>query len=50
LNGHFLMIHFGTDDARTDKFYTLMPKLIKALQKKGYRFVSVEEALGLKME
>lgn len=50
LNGHFLMIHFGTDDARTDKFYKMMPKLIKALQNKGYRFVSVEEALGLKME
>jgi peptidoglycan/xylan/chitin deacetylase (PgdA/CDA1 family) len=50
LNGHFLMIHFGTDDARTDKFYSMMPKLIKALKNKGYRFVSVEEALGLKME
>ena len=24
-----------------------MPKLIKALQNKGYRFVSVEEALGV---
>jgi endoglucanase len=50
LNGHFLMIHFGTDDTRTDKFYKLMPKLIQVLQKKGYRFVSVEEAVGLKMK
>ena len=47
LNGHFLMIHFGTDDARTDKFYKMMPRLIKELRKKGYEFVSVKEALQI---
>lgn len=50
LNGHFLLIHFGTDDRRTDKFYAHLPQLIKTLQKKGYQFVSVKEALGLNMQ
>lgn len=47
LNGHFLLIHFGTDDRRTDKFYAFLPKLIKELHHKGYQFCSVEESLGL---
>ena len=42
------MIHFGTDAARADKFYKMMPQLIKNLQKKGYQFVSVKEALQMK--
>ena len=46
LNGHLLMIHFGTDERRTEKFYDCMPDLIKTLKKKGYRFVSLEELLG----
>lgn len=50
LNGHFLLIHFGTDAKRTDKFYSYLPQLIKTLQKKGYRFVSVKEAIGLNMQ
>lgn len=49
LNGHFLMIHFGTHPSRTDKFYTLLPKIIKTLQYRGYTFVSVEEMLGLNL-
>lgn len=49
LNGHFLMIHFGTHPSRTDKFYTLLPKIIKTLQHRGYTFVSVEEMLGLNL-
>lgn len=50
LNGHFMLIHFGTDPARTDKFYNKLPQLIKTLRKKGYEFVGVEEMLGLRMQ
>lgn len=50
LNGHFLMIHFGTHPSRTDKFYTLLPKIIKTLHHRGYTFVSVEEMLGLNLK
>ena len=50
LNGHFLMIHFGTHPLRTDKFYTMLPKIIKTLQRRGYTFVSVEEMLGLNLK
>lgn len=49
LNGHFLMVHFGTDDARTDKFYDYLPQIITRMQKKGYTFVPIEEAVGLEM-
>ena len=47
LNGHFLMIHFGTDPARTDKFYNYLEKIILTLKKKGYSFVGPEEILQL---
>ena len=50
LNGHFLMIHFGTHPSRTDKLYTMLPKIIKTLQRRGYTFVSVEEMLGLNLK
>ncbi len=50
LNGHFLLIHFGTSEERTDKFYNKLPKLIDTLKKKGYNFVSVGEMVGLKMK
>ena len=50
LNGHFLMIHLGTDDARTDKFYLKLDKIITALQKKGYNFVSLEDMIGLNLK
>lgn len=50
LNGHFLMIHFGTDERRTDKFYDRLPRIIKELRKRGYRFVGVEEMLNLNMK
>ena len=48
LNGHFLMVHFGTSPERTDKFYLRLPQLIKKLQGRGYRFVSIEEMTGRK--
>ena len=45
LNGHILLIHLGTADARTDKFYTHLPRLIRTLQRRGYSFVPLWEAL-----
>lgn len=38
LNGHIMLIHFGTDPARTDKFYDKLPGLIRELRRKGYSF------------
>lgn len=46
LNGHFMLIHFGTHPDRTEKFYNLLPELITTLQGRGYEFVGVEEMLG----
>lgn len=48
LNGHLMLIHFGTDDRRTDKFYNgYLDKMIKTLKRKGYDFVPLREALGI---
>jgi len=47
LNGHFLMVHFGSDPRRTEKFYNLLPQLIKTLTERGYHFVSVKQMLGV---
>lgn len=45
LNGHIMLIHFGTDPTRTDKFYKgYLDKLIKTLKKKGYTFTSIPQA------
>ena len=38
LNGHIMLIHFGTEDSRTDKFYDRLPELIRKLRRKGYSF------------
>ena len=47
LNGHLMLIHLGTDDRRTDKFYNgYLDKTIRTLTKKGYRFVPLREATG----
>lgn len=43
LNGHFLLMHFGTHPERTDKFYRLLPELIEQLKCRGYKFVKVDE-------
>lgn len=51
LNGHLMLIHFGTDDRRTDKFYNgYLDKLIKTLKHKGYTFAPVLEAIGTKTD
>jgi peptidoglycan/xylan/chitin deacetylase (PgdA/CDA1 family) len=47
LNGHLMLIHFGTHDDRTDKFYKgYMEKMIKTLKRKGYTFAPIREAVG----
>lgn len=43
LNGHIMLIHFGTDPARTDKFYDKLPGLIRELRRKGYSFTPLKD-------
>lgn len=43
LNGHIMLIHFGTDSARTDKFYDKLPGLIRKLRRKGYSFTPLKD-------
>jgi hypothetical protein len=45
LNGHLLMVHFGTDERRIEKFYDRLPALIKELKKKGYTFVPLDKMM-----
>ncbi|PJA53389.1 MAG: polysaccharide deacetylase [Candidatus Marinimicrobia bacterium CG_4_9_14_3_um_filter_48_9] len=46
LNGFLLLTHIGTDPRRTDKFYPRLDGLIVELKKRGYRFVSLPDAMG----
>lgn len=43
LNGFVLLLHIGTDKARTDKFYRQLPQLLLWLRKEGYRMVRIDE-------
>lgn len=45
MNGFILLIHIGTDPARTDKFYHHLDALMDVLKRKGYRFVRIDELL-----
>jgi len=45
LNGFILLIHFGTDPKRTDKFYNRLDELIKTLKESGYKFTSIDQVL-----
>ncbi|RNI27993.1 polysaccharide deacetylase family protein [Rufibacter immobilis] len=45
LNGFLLLLHLGTDPARTDKFYLHLDQLIFQLKARGYQFVSLPQAL-----
>jgi peptidoglycan/xylan/chitin deacetylase (PgdA/CDA1 family) len=45
LNGHFVLIHFGTHPDRTDKFYDRLPQLIDDLRRRGYEFVGIREMI-----
>lgn len=43
LDGHIMLIHFGTAPARTDKFYDKLPGLIRELRRKGYSFTPLKD-------
>lgn len=43
-SGAFILIHLGTEPARTDKFYRHLGDLIRDLKKKGYAFDTVDGA------
>jgi peptidoglycan/xylan/chitin deacetylase (PgdA/CDA1 family) len=45
LNGFILLIHIGTDPARTDKFYKRLPELIEFLQASNFEFVRIDQLL-----
>ncbi len=46
LNGFILLMHIGTDPRRADKFYKRLPELLRFLQARQYRFVTVDQLLG----
>jgi len=46
LDGFILLVHIGTDPRRTDKFYYRLPALIFELEKRGYKFVKINELLN----
>ena len=49
LNGHIILLHLGTSEKRTDKFYDgYLDKLIRTLKKKGYTFTPILEAIGMR--
>jgi peptidoglycan/xylan/chitin deacetylase (PgdA/CDA1 family) len=45
LNGFILLMHLGAGPGRTDKFFYLLPGLLKELQAKNYQFQTIEELL-----
>ena len=45
LNGFILLLHIGTDQKRTDKFYNYLDDLLQFLKKKDYQPVSIPELL-----
>ncbi len=50
LNGFILLIHIGTDPARTDKLYVKLGDLIDELTRRGYQFVRIDFLLGSDQE
>lgn len=45
LNGFILLMHIGTDPGRTDKYYYRLDGLLETLERKGYSFVLVNQAI-----
>ena len=43
LNGAIMLIHLGTHQLRTDKFYRHLPAIIDSLSTKGYRFKTLSD-------
>ena len=46
LNGFILLLHIGTDPARTDKFYRRLDELIEFLRSRKYEIVRVDDLLN----
>lgn len=46
LNGFILLIHIGSDERRTDKFYLMLDTLLNELTTKDYTFVRIDELLN----
>jgi endoglucanase len=42
MNGFILLLHVGTNPARTDKFYYKLPQLVSELKKRGYEFEPID--------
>jgi peptidoglycan/xylan/chitin deacetylase (PgdA/CDA1 family) len=45
LNGFILLLHIGTAEERTDKFYLMLGPLIDELRARGYGFVRIDKLL-----
>lgn len=45
LNGFILLLHVGTDPARTDKFYQQLPALLHWLKQEHYQPLRIDELL-----
>jgi peptidoglycan/xylan/chitin deacetylase (PgdA/CDA1 family) len=45
LNGFIILVHIGTDPARTDKFYLRLDDLVETLERKGYGFERLDRLL-----
>ncbi|MFC0610068.1 polysaccharide deacetylase family protein [Rufibacter quisquiliarum] len=45
LNGFLLLMHLGTDPARTDKLYHQLDFLLQELKRRGYQLVPLRELL-----
>ncbi len=43
INGHLLLMHLGTSERRTDKFYNRLPELIEGLTALGYTFADLSQ-------
>jgi peptidoglycan/xylan/chitin deacetylase (PgdA/CDA1 family) len=45
LNGFILLVHFGTDERRTDKLYNRLDEIITELMQRGYSFTCLNESI-----
>ncbi|GGK70628.1 hypothetical protein GCM10011405_18360 [Rufibacter glacialis] len=45
LNGYLLLLHLGTDPARTDKFYHRLDELLQELTRRGYQMAPLQEVI-----
>ena len=48
LNGFLLLLHIGTDPARTDKMYDHLDTLVTTLEGRGYRFERLDALLEVR--